>query len=70
MHAITPLAPADRLTAIIEALMNTVADEVVLNWIPIPMIKLFWRRPGALWATKEEAEKYDAITWVDPSDYD
>jgi hypothetical protein len=40
----TRLSLPDRFTSLVEGLMNDVQAEVRWAWVPIPLIKLFWRR--------------------------
>jgi hypothetical protein len=38
------LSPTERFSDLIEGLMKDVAAAVVWGWVPIPLIKLLWRR--------------------------
>jgi hypothetical protein len=40
----TCLSLPDRFISLVEGLMNHVEAEIHLSWVPIPLIKLFWRR--------------------------
>jgi hypothetical protein len=41
---IATLSLTDRFTSLVEGLMNDVEASVVWHWVPIPLIKLLWRR--------------------------
>ena len=44
MIAIASLSPADRFSDLMEGLFEDVAAAAPLGWVPIPLIKLLWRR--------------------------
>ena len=44
MKPAAPLTPIDRFSRLIEALMLDVAGDVPTGWLPIPFVRIMWRR--------------------------